>query len=142
MLGHIHPDERNQLEAALKGVDSEEARIARLYAAGKVSEGVWNSLWHEWQYQRNQIRIALESIQERLEMHITNLDTALAIITQTGIVYSTLERSDQKTLLRHLVERVIIDPEGNIRLELRTLFAYLRDFSNTLRGDEEFLASA
>ena len=33
-----------------------------------------------------------------------------------------------------MVERVIIDPEGTIRLELRTPFAYLRDISDTVRG--------
>lgn len=68
-------------------------------------------------------------------MHITNLDAALKIIEHIGIVYNTLERSNQKELLRHMVERVIIDPEGTIRLELRTPFAYLRDISDTVRGN-------
>ena len=77
----------------------------------------------------------MESLQAKHEVHITNLDTALTIIAQVGIVYNTLERSDQKELLRHMVERVIIDPEGTIRLELRTPFAYLRDISDTVRGD-------
>lgn len=38
-------------------------------------------------------------------------------------LYNTLGLSEQKQLLRHMVERVIIDPEGTIRLELRTPFA-------------------
>jgi len=58
------------------------------------------------------------------------LDTEPTIIAQVGIVYNTLERSDQKELLLHMVERVIIDPEGIIRLELRTPFAYLQDISD------------
>lgn len=47
-----------------------------------------------------------------------------------------LKRSDQKELLRHMVERIIIDPEGIIRLELRTPFAYLRDRYSTREWGE------
>jgi hypothetical protein len=55
-LGHLRPDERTQLEASLKAVDDEEARMARLFAGGKITEAVWDSLWHEWQDRRNKIR--------------------------------------------------------------------------------------
>ena len=134
-MGHLSPDEKQQLEKALQAIDEEEARMARLYAIGKISEFVWDGLWREWQDRRNQIRIAIESLQAKHEVHITNLDAALRIIAQAGIVYNTLERSDQKELLRHMVERVIIDPEGTIRLELRTPFAYLRDISDKVRGN-------
>ena len=136
-MGHLSPDEKQQLEKALKAIDEEEARMARLYAIGKISEFVWDGLWREWQDRRNQIRIAIESLQAKHDVHITNLDAALKIIAQVGIVYNRLERSDQKELLRHMVERVIIDPEGTIRLELRTPFAYLRDISDKVRGNGE-----
>jgi hypothetical protein len=37
-----------------------------------------------------------------------------------------LERSDQKDLLRHMIERVVVNPEGMIiRLELLPPFSYL-----------------
>lgn len=136
-MGHLSPDEKQQLEKSLKAIDEEEARMARLYAIGKISEFVWDGMWREWQDRRNQIRFAIESLQAKHEVHITNLDAALRIIAQAGIVYNTLERSDQKELLRHMVERVIIDPEGIIRLELRTPFAYLRDISDKVRGNGE-----
>lgn len=77
----------------------------------------------------------MESLQAKHEVHITNLDTALTIIAHVGIVYNALSRDDKHELLRQMVERVIIDPEGTIRLELRTPFAYLRDISGTVRGD-------
>ncbi len=65
-------------------------------AAAKVmiSETIWNEMWREWQDRRNQIRFTLESLQQQQEIHINNLDTALEIIAQVGIVYNTLERSD------------------------------------------------
>jgi site-specific DNA recombinase len=132
-LGHLRPDEREQLLRALKAMDHEEARMVRLYAAGKISDAVWDSLWKEWQDRRALIRATLEGLQQQQETHIANLDMALKIIAQVGIVYNTLERSDQKELLRHMVERVIIDPMGKVKLDLHAPFAYLHDISECIR---------
>ncbi len=56
-----------------------------------------------------------------------NLDAALTIIAKVGILYNKLGRSDQKELLRQMVERVVVNPEGMIiRLELFPPFYYLR----------------
>ena len=38
--GYNTPDEQTRLLNALKGVDEEESRMARLLAAGKISEEV------------------------------------------------------------------------------------------------------
>jgi hypothetical protein len=55
------------------------------------------------------------------------LDAALTIIAKVGILYGKLERSDQKDLLRQMIERVVVNPEGMIvRLELLPPFSYLR----------------
>jgi hypothetical protein len=137
-LGHLCPDEREQLEAALKGVDEEEARAARLFASGKITDTVWDSLWREWQDRRNQIRSTLDSLQHQQKTHITNLDAALQMIVQVGMVYNSLERDDQKELLRHMVSRVVIDHEGTISLDLRSPFSYLQDITKRIRcGAEE-----
>ena len=133
-MGHLRPDEREQLHAALKAVDEEEVRMMRLYAAGKVTESLWDSQWQEWQDRRARIRVSLEGVEKQQQIHIDNLDAALKIIAHVGIVYNRLDCSDQKELLRHMVERVIVDPAGNIRLELRAPFAYLQDISDQVRG--------
>ena len=66
----------------------------------------------------------------KAHFHIANLDAALTIIEKVGILYENLERSDQKELLRQMVERVIVDPEGRlIRLELKSPFSYLHRVS-------------
>lgn len=62
------------------------------------------------------------------------LDAALEIIAQVGVVYNMLERDDQKELLRQMIERVIVDPTGKAKLELRTPFAYLKDISDKVRS--------
>lgn len=136
VLGHLRPDERLRLEAALKAVDEEEARALRLYAAGKITERIWENIWREWQDRRNTLRSSLESLQYQSETHITNLDTALAIIAQVAVVYNSLERSDQKELLHQMVERVVVNPAGKVKLELRAPFAYLNDISHQVRSGQ------
>jgi hypothetical protein len=39
-LGHLQPNELEQLEYTLKSIDEEEARMARLYASGKITDSV------------------------------------------------------------------------------------------------------
>ncbi len=108
--------------------------MMRLYASGKVTESLWDSQWQEWQDRRASIRHSSDGLETQQQIHIENLDAALKIIAQVGIVYNRLDCSDQKELLRHMVERVIVDPAGNTRLELRAPFAYLRDISDEVRG--------
>lgn len=133
-LGHLKPDEKLRIEAALKAVDEEEARMARLFASGKITDTVWDNLWAEWQDRRCKLRQSLETVQQEQEFHISNLDTALAIIAKIGVLYNSLERSDQKELLRQVVERVIVNAEGIVKLELRTPFAYLKDLTDEIRS--------
>jgi hypothetical protein len=117
-LGHIQPDEREQLEVALKAVDDEEARMARLYAAGKITDSVWDNLWSEWRDRRSRIKSTLDTLAHKQQTHISNLDAALEIIAYAGIVYTGLECTDKKELVRHMVDKVVIDATGTIRLEL------------------------
>ncbi|MEM9954341.1 MAG: recombinase family protein [Chloroflexota bacterium] len=131
-LGHMKPDEREQLTSALKSIEEEEARMARLYATGKITEAVWDSLWAEWQDRRSQILNTLESLEHKLQSHVSNLNVALEIITYAGIVYNSLKRKDQKELLRQMIDKVVIDATGTIRLELRSPFGYLRDISKEI----------
>jgi hypothetical protein len=120
-LGHLRPSEHDELQATLRAVDEEEAQMARLFAAGKITERVWANLWVEWQNRRRTLQIKLEALQQKREYHIANLDAALTIIAKVGILYDKLERSDQKELLRQMV-----NPEGMIvRLELLPPFSYL-----------------
>lgn len=56
------------------------------------------------------------------------------------ILYETLSRSYQKELLRNVIERVVVSPDGEIaRVDLLPPFAYLRDISDIVSGGEENL---
>lgn len=129
-MGHSRPDQHAQLQAALKQVDDEESRMARLVASGKISEETWESLWTEWQDRRQGIRRALETMHQE---HIDNLELALQIIARIGTLYNGLQRSDQKELLRQVVERVIVNDEGTVTLELRAPFGYLRTLVDDIK---------
>ncbi len=50
------------------------------------------------------------------------------------MLYNALERNDQKDLLHEVVERVVVNSEGVILLELRTPFAYLDALTNEIRS--------
>lgn len=141
-MGHLRPDEKTQVELALNAIDEEEKRSVRLYATGKITEVVWDGLWREWQDRRNQLRRSLSALQERQQTHIENLDMALQVISNVGIVYNELCQDDKRELLRHMVERVIVDSSGNAKLKLCTPFTYLYDIFDQIHSiNEEFKSS-
>jgi DNA invertase Pin-like site-specific DNA recombinase len=126
-LGKPNVTERALLEKTLKSLDEEELASARLHAKGKMSEEVWDTLWKGWQDQRRAIQATLRAIDDACEAHIASLDDALRLIAKAGILFEKLDKQGQRQLLQHMVERVVINPEGLVlRIELRTPFSYLR----------------
>jgi hypothetical protein len=133
-MGMLRPDESARLQKVLADVDEQQARTVRLFAAGKISEDVWNGLWSEWQDRRQQVQRVLDTLEFEHDYHIDNLNAALEIISTIRTVYNGLERADQKDLLRQIVERIIVSDDGNVRFVLRSPFAYLRGLSEQLRS--------
>jgi hypothetical protein len=77
-------------------------------------------------------------LDQKCESYIDDLDEALTIIAKLGILYETLSRGDQKELLRNVVERVVVNTEGEIeRVDLLPPFAYLREVCEKVSGGEE-----
>jgi DNA invertase Pin-like site-specific DNA recombinase len=140
-LGLIKPDERAEIEESLKGIKHEEARAARLYASGKITDEVWDGMWQEWEDRRRKLVHTLKSLDAQYDHHVINLEIALQIISKVGILYNRLDRGEKKELLRLMVERVIVNTEGKIRLELRAPFAYLNETHQKVRGGENKNAS-
>jgi hypothetical protein len=93
------------------------------------------AVWAEWQDKRHKLRSSLDLHDQKCESYIDDLDQALTIIAKLGILYETLSRSDQKELLRNVVERVVVNIEGEIeRVDLLSPFAYLQEVSEKVRG--------
>jgi hypothetical protein len=134
-VGRPHSDERSALEKTLKDLADEELRCARQHAKQQLSDQTWETLWREWQDQRGAIKATLEAMDRNCEVHISTLDDALRLIGKAGILFERLPPQGQHDLLRHLVRRVVINPEGVIlRMELRTPFAYLRRLAADATG--------
>lgn len=136
-LGRLRPDERTEIERTLKQIDEEEARVLRLYAATMVTEENWRNLWAEWQDKRHKLRASLELLDQKCESYIDDLDDALTIIAKLGILYETLPRSNQKELLRNVVERVVVNHESEIvYVDFLPPFAYLRNVCEKVSSGE------
>ena len=134
-LDRMAPSKQANLERKLKEIDDEEARALRLYTTGKISEKIWDNMWVEWQNRRRSLRHALDSIETQNQIHIANLDSALTIISNIGILYSKLQRDSQKKLLREMVKRVVVNSDGKILwLELHPPFSYLDELRNKMVG--------
>jgi hypothetical protein len=128
--GRSRRDERTTLEKTLKDLADEELRCARLHARNQMSDETWEALWREWQDQRSTIKVTLEAMNRNFEVHIATLDDALQLIAKAGILFNRLPPQGQQELVRHMVKRVVINPEGQIlRMELRTPFSYLHQLA-------------
>lgn len=104
-----------------------------------VTEENWRDLWAEWQDKRQRLRGGLALLDQRCETYIADLDEALTIIAKLGILYGTLPHLDQKELLRNVVERVVLNPEGNIiRMDWLPPFAYLQEVSDRVSQGGSF----
>src|SRR5512143_3045856 len=92
----------------------------------QLTDETWEALWREWQDQRSAIKATLEAMDRNCETHIATLDDALRLIGKAVILFERLPPQGQQDLLRHVVKRVVINPEGQVlRMELRPPFSYL-----------------
>lgn len=134
-LGPTTQDEKERLQKLLRTADEEELRAARLYASGKLSEAVWDTMVVEWREQRLQLTASLENLMQSQESYLASLDEALALISKTGVLFDKLAPAGQRELLQHLVKKILISPEGQIvKLELHSPFAYLHTLAQREGG--------
>src|SRR5258706_7750759 len=122
-------DERRTLESALRELAEEELCCARLHAKQQISNETWETLWKEWQDQRNAIRANLEAMDRSCHVQVATLDDALRLIAKAGILFNNLPQQGQQELLRHIVNPVVINPERQLlRMEVGTPFSYLQQW--------------
>lgn len=91
----------------------------------------------EWQDKRHKLHASLDLLDQRCENFIDDLDEALTLITKLSILYETLSNTQKRELLNNVVERVIVNLEGEIvRVNLLPPFAYLHDICENVSGGE------
>ena len=100
-------------------------RLLKLWADKGYQEDLEAWLYNEWNTQLE--IVCREAGQKGFAVQPRRWVVEITIISKVGILYIRLERSDQKDILRHMIERVVVNPEGMIsRLELLPPFSYLR----------------
>ena len=84
------------------------------------------ALAREYEDERQRITAAIDLISKESGEVIDNLDAALAVISEIADRYAEHTPQRQRDILKQMVKRVVIDPEGRIiRMELKPPFNYL-----------------
>ncbi len=87
---------------------------------------IYEKLAREYEDERRRIERAIQAIQLDRKVYVANLDAALAIIAEITDLYVLHTPERQRDILKQMVSRVVINPEGRIiRIELKPPFNYL-----------------
>jgi hypothetical protein len=125
----------NKIRAQLNELKTEEARLGRLYITGKISEEAYNQLRIEWQDNIRNTEARLIEAERNINTIMVDLDMALILLSKADILYERLDDKSKSRLLKILVKRIIINPDGEIiNQELNSPFTYLRHIDEGLKN--------
>lgn len=118
--------ETETLQNAMKKLEEKEINLWRAFTEHGMRPQVYEKLSREYDDERKRIAAAIEFIKRENGEVVENLDAALAAIAEIADRYAEHTPQRQRDILKQMVKRVIIDPEGRIiRLELKPPFNYL-----------------
>jgi hypothetical protein len=134
--------EEQDLARALEKAKEKELNLWRAFTEHGLRAEHYAKLAKEYQEEQQRITVALLAIKEHNKDHITNLDTALTILTQIGERYRQQNPNRQRQILQHMVWKVVVNEEGCVlRLDFKPPFAYLHKWVNSKQdGDSSGLA--
>lgn len=105
----------------------EEAHLARLLVTRKISEETYDGLNAEWREKLHNIELNIRDLEREASIYIDDLEAALYLMSHLSKIYPRLGDNEKTTLLRILVKRIIVNPEGEIiNQELNSPFMYLK----------------
>jgi DNA invertase Pin-like site-specific DNA recombinase len=121
-----HDRESENLTAALKRLEDKEVNLWRAFTEHGMRPQVYEKLAREYDDERRRIENTIQAIQLDKKDYVANLDAALAIIAEIADRYVLHTPERQRDILKQMVSRVVINPEGRIiRIELLPPFNYL-----------------
>ncbi len=124
-----------KLQAQLSQLKNEESRLGRLFITGKISEESYNQLRLEWQDNIRKIEVRIAECERNSNLMIMDLDLALTLLTKIQEIFPRLDEKEKSYLLKILLKRIIINPEGIIIGQLlNSPFTYLKSLSNDLEN--------
>ncbi len=136
--------EIKSLQQAMKRIEEKELNLWRAFTEHGMRPQIYETLSHEYEDERQRIEQALVLITKEHGQVVDNLDAALMVISQIADRYPKNTKYQQRDILKQMVNRIVINPEGRIiRIELKPPFNYLDDLvkgsTNDQRGGETSL---
>lgn len=133
--------EMKALQQAMKRIEEKELNLWRAFTEHGMRSQIYETLSHEYEDERQRIEQALVLITTEHGQVVDNLDAALMVISQIADRYPKNTKQQQRDILKQMVNRIVISPEGRIiRIELKPPFNYLDDLvkgrTNDQRGGE------
>ena len=84
--------------------------------------------------------MSLAELEREAKVHVSDLELALALMTQLHDLYFRLDAKQRGTLLQILVKKIIINGEGEIvGHRLNSPFVYLRSLADSLLSHKDNL---
>jgi hypothetical protein len=118
--------ETQALQNAIKKLEDKEINLWRAFTEHGMRPQIYEQLAREYEDERQRITAAIDLISKESGEVIDNLDAALAVISEIADRYAEHTPQRQRDILKQMVKRVVIDPEGRIiRMELKPPFNYL-----------------
>jgi DNA invertase Pin-like site-specific DNA recombinase len=140
--GHIeqvaekdHDTKLSEVNRRIAQLREEEARIARLFVSGQVTEDAYAQLRMEWQDKLKNIEIQKADLERTAAHYLNDLDVALILLVRTDELFARLNPKQQATVLQILIERLVVDEEGTIvGQKLRSPFTYLTGLASQIKA--------
>ncbi len=124
-----------QMSQKLAKMQSQQTQLTRLFLEGVIGEDEYKQLRAEWQEKLRYQRMRLAEAKRDISKFIDDLDMALALLEHLPNLYERLAEDDKNQLLRILLNRIIVDNDGEIiEYELNAPFTYL---TTLLKGPKQ-----
>jgi len=139
-IKHTTQDDREEtidkLKRKLSALKSEEARLGRLFMAGKINDDTYDQLRSEWHEKTLSLQVKIEEIEFDATQYLDDLEIALVLMEHLSSLYVRLEEKQKTNLLQIITKKVIIDCDGEIiSHELNSPFEYLFTLAASFLGN-------
>lgn len=127
--------DRTALEARKRKLEEKELNLWRAFTEHGMRAPVFESLTQECNEERQRLESLITKLDTEKNDYVANLDAALEVISQIGECFEKCTPEQQRAILLQMVERVVIDAEGQVtRLVLKPPFSYLDELKRQSGG--------
>ena len=126
-----------ELKGRITQLRQEEAKLARLFMIGGITDETYKNLREEWLEKLHHAEMNLVELEKDVTTSLSDLDKALLAMAKMHSLYDRLKSERKTTLLSILAKRIIVNPKSKvITQELHSPFAYLRKIADNFKINE------